>query len=103
MDLWIFVALVSTFALPQLLGVLLYFRLVRISKWLAFVLGVFAPPVVFYFVGPAFFFAGLRDIPPGQVACGTPFVVAAMMVDLGTIAELIVAAFVQLFLLIKRS
>lgn len=104
MELWTFVSLVSTFALPQLLGVLLYFRLVRFSKWLAFALGVLTPAVVFYFVGPAFYFAPIREAAEkGPLGCGTPFVMAAYMVLAGTVASLLLAFFVQVGLLLFKQ
>jgi uncharacterized membrane protein len=104
MELWESISLLSTYVLPQLLGVLLYFRLLRFSKWLAFALGVLAPAVIFYFVSPAFFYAGMREAAAqGALMCGTPFLVAAAMVLSGTVASLLIAIFVQVgILLCKR-
>lgn len=105
MAVWTLVSLVSVFVLPQLLGVLLYFRLIRFSKWLAFALGVLAPGVLFFVLGPAFFFAGLREAAArGEViSCGMPAVAAGFMLLLGTGVQLIVAFFVQFGLFVKRS
>lgn len=105
MTLWESVSLLSTFVLPQLLGVLLYFRLIKFSKWLAFALGVLAPAVVFFFVAQSFFFAGLREAAErGEpMGCGMPGVAAGLILLLGTGASLLVALFVQLGFLVKRS
>ena len=104
MAVWTLLSLASTFVLPQLLGVLLYFRLIRFSKWLAFVLGVLVPGFVFFYVAPAFFFAGIREVAArGEITCGTPAMAASFMVLLGTAFQFLVAFFVQLNFLIKRG
>jgi len=102
MVFWRLSLLFSTFALPQLLGVLLYFRLVRFSRWLAFALGLLAPAVLFFFLAPAYFVAGMREIDGGQPSCGMPAVAAAFMILSGTVAQLIVGLVVQLRLLRRR-
>lgn len=104
MAVWTLLALVSTFALPQLLGVLLYFRLIRFSKWLAFVLGVLAPAFVFLFVGQAFFFAGVREAAAnGPVPCGNAAAAAGIVFLLGAALQFVVAFFVQLYFLSRRG
>ena len=104
MALWTLLSLASTFVLPQLLGVLLYFRLIRFSKWLAFVLGVLAPGFLFFYLAPAFFFPGVREVATnGAPTCGNAAVAAGFMVLLGTAFQFVLAFFVQLHLLIKRG
>jgi hypothetical protein len=104
MALWTFLLLISTFALPQLLGVLLYFRLIRFSRWSAFTLGALTPGVLFFYLAPSFFFAGLREAQvKGEVTCGMPVLAAAIMVLLGTVAQVFVALIVQLYLFRKQS
>ena len=99
---WRLLALGSTFVFPQLIGVLLYYRLVRRSKWLAFALGFLVPAVLFFFLAPLFFFAGLRPPPPNEVAsCGTPAMAAAFMVLAGTAAELTVSLPIQFYLFLR--
>jgi uncharacterized membrane protein len=103
MELWESISLLSTYVLPQLLGVLLYVRLVRFSQWLAFALAVLAPAVIFYFVSPAFFYAGVREAAEtGKITCGMPFLMAASRVLSGTVASLIIAIFVQIGIILFR-
>jgi hypothetical protein len=49
---WRFLVLPSTFAFPQLLGILLYFRLSRAPRWVAVIAGVIAPAIFFVWLAP---------------------------------------------------
>jgi hypothetical protein len=90
--------------LPQVLGVLLYFRFIRFSSWLAYILGVLTPAALFFYLAPSFFFAGLREAQlKGEVTCGMPAVAAAFMVLLGTASQVFVGLIVQLYLFRKQS
>jgi hypothetical protein len=85
--------LLSVFVFTQLLGVLLYFRLTRIPKWLAHGLCVVAAALAFFYLSPLFFFAGVREAQlRGEVTCGLPAFAAAVMVLLGSGFQLFVAA-----------
>ena len=100
---WPFLSLFCTLAVPQLLGVLLYFRLIRFSKWLAFALGSIAPAVLFFGLAHSFFSASLREVAArGEVGCGMPGLAVAFMLLAGTALQLFVALIVQLVLL-KRA
>lgn len=102
MLLWTLLLLFSTFALPQLLGVLLYFRLARWPRWLAFTLGISTPVILFFFLSQLFFFAGLREAAArGEVTCGLPAMAATFMVLAGTVVQIVVALTVQLWLFKK--
>lgn len=97
---WILLLLLSTFVFPQLLGILLYFRLVGMSRWLAFAVGVLVPAVLFFFLAPLFFLPGVQAVQQNsQSGCGMPGLAAAFMMLAGTAAELIVALPIQLHLL----
>ena len=100
MVLWRLLSLFSTFALPQLLGVLLYFRLVRFSRWLAFALGVLTPGLLFFYLAPSFFFAGLREATNNS--CGMPALGAAVMLLFGTAVQFVVALIVQLWVFCRK-
>lgn len=102
MALWGLLLLISTFVVPQLLGVLLHFRLLRFSKWLAFIFGALTPPVLFFFLAPHFFFAGLREAASQRdVVCGMPVFAATVMVLLGIGAQVLIALMVQVCLFRK--
>jgi len=94
--------LISTFVFPQLLGVLLYFRLTRFPRWIAFTLGVLTPPALFFFLAPSFFFDGLREAQLKGETCGMPAVAAGVLVLLGTVAQVFVSLIVQGYLFSER-
>lgn len=102
MRIWPFLTLFSTLAVPQLLGVLLYFRLIRFSKWLAFTLGLLTPAILFFILVLSFFSAGLGDVARGDVGCGMASLAVAFMLLTGTALQLFVALIVQIVLL-KRA
>ena len=96
--------MLSTFVLPQLLGVLLYFRLKRFPRWLAHGLGVLAPTLLFFYLAPIFFFAGLREAQlRGEVTCGLPVMAATLLCLMGTVAQVFVGLTVQLYLHRRQS
>lgn len=102
MFFWTLLLLFSTFALPQLLGVLLYFRLARWPRWVAFPLGLLTPVILFFFLSQSFFFAGLREAAAkGELTCDMPAVAAGLMVLTGTVIQFVVALIVQLWLFKK--
>jgi hypothetical protein len=45
---------ISLLVFPQLLGVLVYFRLTRLPNWIAVTLAALTPPLVFFFLSPVF-------------------------------------------------
>lgn len=87
---------------PQLLGVLLYFRLRRLPTWVARTLSAVAPAVTFIFVAPVFLFAGIREAQMRGERCGMPALAALMMLFAGTIFELIVGIVVQIFMRVRK-
>lgn len=101
---WRWLLMISLFVFPQVLGVLLYFRLNRFSRWLAHVLGVLIPAALFFYLAPSLFFAGLREAQlKGEVICGMPAVAAGFLILLGTAAQVLVGLIVQLYLFRKQS
>ena len=101
---WRLLLLMSTFLFPQLVGVLLHFRLVRRSRWLACALGLLVPALLFFYLGPLLFFAGLREAQQnGEVTCGMPALAAALLVLAGTAAQVIVALPIQLYLFSRQN
>ena len=97
---WRVLSLLSMFLFPQLIGVLLHFRLVRSSRVLAFALGLLVPAVLFFYLAPLVWFAGLREAyRSGDGGCGMPAVAAGVMILAGTVAELILSLPIQRYLL----
>ena len=103
-DTWRLLLLASLLVFPQLLGLLLYFRVTRFSKWIGRVLGVLVPAVSFFFLAPHFFFAGMREAAErGDLNCGMPAMAAAFMLLLGTGVHFLAALVVQVFLSRKHT
>ena len=77
----------SVLIFPQLLGVLLYIRIRRL-KWFARIVAVLVPSLVFFFLSPIFFFAGIREAQArDELTCGMPALGALMLVFIGTLLE----------------
>ena len=94
---------ISLLVFPQLLGVLLYFRLRRLPNWLAVTLAALTPSLVFFFLSPLFFFAGFKEAQArGELTCGMPAIAALVMVFNGSIMELVGGIIVQSVLNARR-
>ncbi|HEU4836515.1 MAG TPA: hypothetical protein VFS90_18940 [Pyrinomonadaceae bacterium] len=101
--IWGWLTFFSVLIFPQLLGVLLYLRLSRLPRWLARVIAMLAPAVVFFFLSRQFFLAGLREAQlRGEVSgCGMPALAAGFIILLGTLLQLCIAPGVHLWFLRK--
>ena len=100
---WRLLLMVSVFAFPQLLGVLLYFRLIRAPRWLAVIASALAPSIVFIFLAPIFLFAGIREAQAaGKLNCGMPAFGALLILFAGTIGQLFTSLIVQGLLFQRR-
>ena len=99
---WRFLLLISIFAFPQLLGILLYFRLSWAPRWVAAIAGAIAPAILFVLLAPIFFFAGIREAYANGERCGMPAFGALMLLFAGTIIQLVFGLFTQLILRVSR-
>lgn len=100
---WNWLTLLSLFIFPQLLGVLLYFRLSRLPGWIARIVGVLGPALAFFYLSPLFFFAELRQAHlNGAASCGMPALAAAFMILFGTAAQFCTAVAIHI-LLVRRG
>ena len=96
--------MLSLFVFTQLLGVLLYFRLARLPKWVAFIFCVVGTTFAFLYLSPLYFFAGLREAQlRGELNCGMPAAAAAVMVLIGTGFQLFIAAAIHWWLCRRGS
>ena len=101
---WKLLLLISIFAIPYLLGILLYFRLGWAPRWLAVIVASLAPAVFFFFLGPIYFFAGLREAyESGRETCGMPAFGATILVFFGTAIELFLGVTTQAVLSVIRE
>jgi len=91
--------MLSLFVFTQLLGLLLYFRLGLLPKWLAHGLCVVGTTFAFFYLAPIVFFAGIREAQhKGPVNCGMPALAAAFLLLVGTGFQLFIAAAIHFWL-----
>jgi hypothetical protein len=91
------VSLAAFTVFPQLLGILLYFRLSRVPRWVAAIAAALAPAVFFYWFTRLLMIAEFhRAYPDGHATCGMPAVAAAFLLLLGTAVQLIGGVFTQI-------
>ena len=91
---WRLLLLVSLFAFPQLLGILLYFRLSRAPR-LAAIAAVLVPALMFFWFTPIFFFAGLPESSTTRSTCGLPVLAVLFLLFVGTIFQLVLGLITQ--------
>jgi heme/copper-type cytochrome/quinol oxidase subunit 3 len=96
---WRFFLLTSIFAFPQLLGMLLYFRLRRLPRWAASIASALAPGILFFWLAPILLFSGIREAyARGEVRCGMPAMAALLVLFAGTIIQLVLGVITQVAL-----
>ena len=96
---WRFLLLASLFVFPQLLGILLYFRLTRAPRWVAAITCTLTPIILFVLLAPMYFFAGI----PENAGCGMPAFGAILILYAGTIIHLGLGLIIQLLLPRRRK
>lgn len=103
MRAWEFVLLASVFVFPHLLGILLYYRLSWAPGWIARTVAGLAPAVIFFWLAPILFFAGIREAAAGGMNCGMPAVAAGIVLLLATGVQLVLGPFIQVVLVAFRK
>jgi hypothetical protein len=100
---WRLLVLAGILVFPQLLGILLYFRLSRVPRWVAAIAAALAPAVFFFWFTRLLMIAEFqRANPSGHATCGMPAMAAAFLLLAGTAVQLIVGVFTQSILAIER-
>jgi hypothetical protein len=102
-EAWGYVLLASVFVFPQLLGLLLFYRLGWAPGWIARTVSILAPAVIFFWLAPILFFAGIREAAATGMTCGMPAVAAGMFLLLGTGVQLVLGPFTHLVLVAFRK
>ena len=99
-----FLLFASVLIFPQLLGILLYYRLSRAPRWIAAIAAGLLPAIVFFWLAPLFFFAGIREAYARgeRTGCSMPSLAAAFFVLAGTVGQLFVGVFAQMILSARR-
>ena len=100
---WRWLLLAGVFVFPQLLGILLFYRLHRAPRWVARTAAILAPAVLFFFLAPILFFTGLREAAArGEVNCGMPAVAAGIIVIFGTLIQLVLSLVTHVVLRLRK-
>ena|ERR1041385_4029026 len=96
--IWNFASLFSVFAVPQLLGVLVYFRLRRLRKLLAHIAGFLLTTTSFLCLSYLFFLYLPAKAHPEE-GCGLPLMGALLMTMGGTVMTISISLAVQAILM----
>ena len=102
MTVWRFLLLASLFAFPQLLGVLLYFRLTRVPRWFATIAATLAPAIFFFWFTRMLFIIEFRESSARSNGCGMPALFAAFALLAGTTIHLVLGLITQAVLYRSR-
>ena len=100
--LWRLLFLASVVVFPQLLGILLYFRLSRAPRWVAAIVAALAPAVVFFWLDRIFMIAALRELYARGERCGMPAFGAVLLLFTGTAIQLLLGIITQAVLAAGR-
>jgi|SRR5687767_695858 len=103
MRAWGFILLASVFVFPHLLGILLYYRLHWAPRWIARTAASLAPAVIFFWLAPILFFAGIREAAASGMNCGMPAVAAGIILLLATGVQLVLGPFIHVVLVAFRK
>lgn len=100
---WSLLELFSLLSVPQLLGVLAYFRVRKHHDLLAHLAGFLIPPVVFFFLTQVMLGSSVREIESqsGRV-CGTYIGMMSLMILVGTGMQMAFSVLAQLALHVRH-
>jgi len=99
---WRFMLLGGILVFPQLLGVLLYFKLSRVPRWIAAIAAALAPAIFFFWFTRMLMIANLREAYAHGERCGMPAVAAGILLLAGTTIQLFGGIFIQIILSARR-
>lgn len=99
---WNLLWLATMFVFPQLLGILLYFRLSRAPRWVPAIAASLAPAVIFFWLARISLLADLREVYARGVPCGMPALAAAFFLLAGTTVHLVAGPITQVALAASR-
>jgi hypothetical protein len=93
---WRLLLLAGLFVFPQLAGILLYFRLRRVPRWMARVAAALAPAVIYFWLDRIFLMRELREAYAHGERCGMPALGAVLLLFAATIIHLLVGVLTQI-------
>lgn len=95
--IWNLFLLFSILTVPQLLGILAYFRIRKYQRLAAHILGFFIPPSLFFYFSWLFWVYLPQKAHPHE-GCGMAVAAAAILVLLGTCAQIVASLIAQIIL-----
>jgi hypothetical protein len=96
-------SLLGMLAVPQLLGVLVYFRLRKHHDLLAHLIGILLPPIAFFYLSYVMLSASAREVQSqGVRVCGTAAGMMAIAMLTVTGAQLFLSLITQLMLHVRH-
>lgn len=99
---WRLFELLTIFAFPLLLALLLYYRLGRAPRWLAGIAVILAPTVFFVLLAPIYLFAGVREASAKGPSCGMPAFGAILLLYTGAALQLVMGVWMLAALTVRR-
>lgn len=99
LEIWRLLQPLGVLIVPQLLGVLVYFRISKHHDFLAHLAGILLPPALFFYLTQVFLLASEQEIQSrGERVCGTAVGMMAIIVLFGTGLQLFFSLLTQLAL-----
>ena len=99
LTLWRLLQMFGMIGVPQLLGVLAYFRLRKYHDFLAHLTGFLIPPILFLYLSRVMFSSSVQEIQAqGERVCGTFAGMMVLMILFGTGIQIILSLPAQLWL-----
>ena len=99
---WRLLVLAGALVFPQLLGILLYYKLSRVPRWVAAIAAALAPAIFFFWFTRMLMMADLREAYAHGERCGMPALAAAFLLLAGTTLQLFGGIFTQIILAARR-
>jgi hypothetical protein len=95
--IWNFLLLFGLIAFPQLLGVLVYFKLKPVHRWLGRIAGTLLPVIVFIGFSWMVFVYRYYKLHPDD-SCGGQLLGASLFVLMGAVLEIVLGVVAQVLL-----
>ena len=99
LTLWRLLEMFGMISVPQLLGVLVYFRIRKYQDFLAHFVGFLVPPILFFYLSRVMLIATAQEIQSSEGrVCGTFLGMMVIMILFGTGVQMFVSLIAQLML-----
>ncbi|SRR6266404_1806074 len=100
--IWALFLLFSLLAVPQLLGILAYYRVVKFHKRLAHLVCFLVPPATFYYLSWRIWFHS-ENAAQAHDGCGMAALAGVFIIVLGTFAQIWCSMLMQILVQLNRG